>query len=488
MKQTALRIFWVGLAFLMGCANAPLIPEKAVYTDLVQKNLSETQYYKDLGLGFLSDNNYEKAIEYFRSSLDADVSNTDARYWLAVAYFQKKQSNLALIELEKLNLSSIEYSRLKVASEIYESVQSIDKVIEINQKIYALSHEPFPLWKIYEMYLKKEDFDKAFEILTELAKIDKDMYRVHLAKFSIYRKEFKLEKSLIELQKAEKVKPLDYTVMKEMISVLYDLKNWTDLYYVGLKFNKYYAFDEKISEQLAQASIQVGAFDDAISEYKKQNFLYPNSMDIVIKMTNVLLLKYNFSKPEDLYEKLYDITQSDLSLYYISKIHLSEEDFDSDMSKQENLASWSEFYPLVQIKMSRLEWLNSHHDLAIARLARAHELNPKSAEIYQEYGQLLIQSQRYYEAAGLAEKGIKERLTNEQIRLLAIYSYFQLNDLKKFLRHIDKARKMQMSNVVKVFERCLSVRLTDISCKNSVADYFKKDNLPSQNRVPAESH
>lgn len=486
-KSTFITLLGV-LALAWGCVQAPAIPEKDVYTDLFTQHISETDYYKNLATGFFNDSEYDKAVEYFKLSLEKDPTNSDSRYWLGVSFYKKNQSNLALVELEKLDVTSFEYSRLKVVSEIYESVGSFDKVLTMNQKIYELHHENFPLWKIFEMNMKSDRFDQALDSLSNLEKNGENPYRVHMARFTVYRKQKTFDKALAELQLAEKLKPLDFLAMKEMTAVYYEMKNWQDLYQAGMKYNKYHPFDETVSEHFAQACIQIKAYDDAIAEFKKQKFAWPDSMDVDFKIVNVLLLKNEYVNPEDLYKELYSLTKSDLSVYYVSKIHLSNEDYETNASKQESLASWSDIYPSVQIKLSQLEWKNDKHELALSRLERAHKLNLKSSEIYQEYGQYLIWDKKFTEAANLAEEGIKSLPADENIRLLAAYSYIKLNDQKKFQHQIDKAKKLQMPNVVKAFEKCLSVKPSDALCADSVADIYKQNVLPpSENRIPAES-
>lgn len=429
-----------------GCASAPVIPEKTIYSDLFPQSSTRTGYYKDVGLGFLNDNNYDKAVEYFKLSLLHDPNNHESRYWLSVSFFKKNQNNLALIELEKLDAVNLEYPRLKLVSDIYESADSFEKVIVVNQRLYELKKENFPLWKIYQMNLNMKRLDQAMLNLETLEKNGEEAFRVHLGRYEVLQRSNQFELALIELQQAEQAKPFDLMTMKKMTSIQYDLRKWQDLYALGIKFSKYHPYDLDVSERLSQACIRIGAYNDAIAELKKQKEIFPDSIGIEFKIAHVLFLKRDFSNAEEMYKELYEITKSDQSVFYISQIHLAQNDIGEASSTLENLASWSEYYPTAQVQLARLEWKNNQSDLALNRLRRAHQLRPDSLELYQEYGQYMIWSKRYVESIALIEQGIRSYPQDDKLRILAAYIHFKMNNMKSFKRQIELAQKINPEN------------------------------------------
>lgn len=433
-------------SLVWGCASAPVIPEKTIYSDLFPQNSTRTGYYKDVGLGFLNDNNYDKAVEYFKLSLLHDPSNNDSRYWLSVSFFKKNQNNLALIELEKLDAVNLQYPRLKLVSDIYESADSFEKVIAVNQRLYELSKENFPLWKIYQMNLNMKRLDQAMLNLETLEKNGEETFRVHLGRYEVLQRSNQFELALIELQQAEQAKPFDLMTMKKMTSIQYELRKWQDLYALGIKFSKYHPYDLDVSERLSQACIRIGAYNDAIAELKKQKEIFPDSIGIEFKIAHVLFLKRDFSNAEEMYKELYEITKSDQSVFYISQIHLAQNDIGEASSTLENLASWSEYYPTAQVQLARLEWKNNQSDLALNRLRRAHQLRPDSLELYQEYGQYMIWSKRYVESIALIEQGIRSYPQDDKLRILAAYIHFKMNNMKSFKRQIELAQKINPEN------------------------------------------
>lgn len=429
-----------------GCASAPVISEKTIYSDLFPQNSTRTEYYKDVGLGFLNDNNYDKAVEYFKLSLLHDPSNNDSRYWLSVSFFKKNQNNLALIELEKLDAVNLEYPRLKLVSDIYESADSFEKVIAVNQRLYALKKENFPLWKIYQMNLNMKRLDQAMLNLESLEKNGEEAFLVHLGRYEVLQRSSQFELALIELQHAERAKPFDLMTMKKMTSIQYELRKWQDLYVLGTKFSRYHPYDLDVSERLSQACIRVGAYDEAIAELKRQKEIFPDSLGIEFKIAHVLFLKRDFINAEDLYKELYEITKSDQSVFYISQIHLAQNDIGEASSTLENLASWSEYYPTAQVQLARLEWKNNQSDLALNRLRRAHQLRPDSLELYQEYGQYMIWSKKYVESIALIEQGIRSYPKDDKLRILAAHIHFRMNNMKSFKRQIELAKEINPEN------------------------------------------
>lgn len=429
-----------------GCASTPVIPEKTIYSDLFPQVSTRTEYYKDVGLGFLNDNNYDKAVEYFKLSLLHDPNNHDARYWLSVSFFKKNQNNLALIELEKLDANNLEYPRLKLISDIYESADSFEKVVAVNKKLFEMKKENFPLWKIYQMNLNMKRLDQAMENLTALEKNGEEAFRVHLGRYEVLQRSNQYELALIELQYAEQAKPFDLLTMKKMTAIQYELRKWQDLYVLGTKFSKYHPYDLDVSERLSQACIRVGAYDDAIAELKRQKELFPDSVGIEFKIAHVLFLKRDFVNAEELYKELYEITKSDQSVFYISQIHLAQNNIGEASTALENLASWSEYYPTAQVQLARLEWKNKESDFALNRLRRAHQLRPDSLELYQEYGQYMIWSKKYVESIALIEQGIRSFPNDDKLRILAAHIHFRMNNMKSFKRQIETAQKINPEN------------------------------------------
>jgi tetratricopeptide (TPR) repeat protein len=239
------------------------------------------------------------------------------------------------------------------------------------------------------MHLNTQNLQGAMDSLVLLEKNGEEPYRVHLGRFEVYNRQRNLELALSELQSAEKAKPFDSLTMKKMTEVQYALHKWQDLHVLGTKFSKYHPYDLDVSERLSQACIRIGAYDDAIAELKKQKELFPDSVGIEFKIAHVLFLKRDFANAEELYKELYEITKSDQSVFYISQIHLAQDDIDGAEKQLENLASWSEYYPTAQVQLARLEWKNKQADLALNRLRRAHQLRPDSLELFQEYGQYI---------------------------------------------------------------------------------------------------
>ena len=434
-------------SLVWGCASAPVIPEKTIYSDLFPQQSSRSDYYKDVGLGYLNDSNYDKAVEYFKLALLHNPDNKDSRYWLSVSFHKKNQNNLALIELEKLDaVNSLEYARLKLVSDIYESADSFEKVIAVNEKLFEMQRENFPLWKIYQMNLNLKRADAAMANLASLEKNGEEPFRVHLGRYEVLQRQSQYELALIELQQAEQAKPFDLMTMKKMTSIQFELHKWPELYALGTKFSKYHPYDLDVSERLSQACIKTAQYDDAIAELKKQKEYYPDSVGIEFKIAHVLFLKRDFVNAEDLYKELYEITKSDQSVFYISQIHLAQNDIGQASSSLESLASWSEYYPTAQVQLARLEWKNNQVDFALNRLRRAHQLRPDSLELYQEYGQYMIWSKRYVESMALIEQGVRSFPQDDKLRILAAYVHFKMNNMRSFQKQIETAQKLNPEN------------------------------------------
>lgn len=437
MNKGSFIILLLALVVSWGCTHAPAIPEKTVYSDLYPQ-LPRTEYYKQLALGAYKNEDYAQAVEYFKLSLLHDPSNNESRYWLGASYYQNKQDNLALVELDKLDaVHSFEYPRLKIIADIYEAVGSYEKALTLQQKIYELRHENFSLWRMYQINLNISHLSEALQNLNELEKNGDDPYRLHLGRYEVYRRQGQLDLGLTELQKAEKVKPLDFLAMKKIVETQYDLRQWPAAYGAGVKFTKYHLFDGQVSDWLTTACLQVGAYDDALAELKKQKAVSPDSVELDFKIAHVLFLKRDFVNPEELYSAHFNITQSDQAAL---KNNVSE------VNSFETMASWSDYYPTAQVQLANLEWKSNQYSAALERLQRAHQLRPDSLVIYKQYSQYLVWNKNYSEALSLVESGIEYFPSDDTLRVLAAYIHLKTNNMKAFQEEIVEAQKLNPEN------------------------------------------
>lgn len=447
MKRIVFYINLIVLALLSACAQFETVPDKTVYSNMFPQELSRSQYYSDLGIGFYNESQWGKAVEYFKLSLLHDEENETAKYWLAKSYYQRQQLSLALTEVENFNFSShLKYSVLQLQSDIYEKSQSFEKVILVNREMFHSKGDVSCLWKIFQMNFELGQFEEALANLHEIEKVDANLFNVHLARYTVYEKQNDLELAEAELLLAQKEKPYEEMTLNKLASIYQREAKWVQLYEVTQKYSRLHPFNFEISEKLSYAAIQLSKYDEALDELKKQKQVAKNDISLDFKIAHVLFLKKEFNKAEDLYAELYDLTKSDQSVYFISQIHLQQNDLSSAVNSLESLASWSEFYVNAQIQLAKLEWRENKNDFALNRLRRAQLLRPDSAELYYEYGQLLIWSNRYVEAIALIEQGIRSFPKNENLRIQAAYIHFKMNNMPSFQYSIEKAKELNPNN------------------------------------------
>lgn len=432
---------------LAGCASFDPNEKRTVYSDLFPQEISRTEYYKDIGLGFYNEKQYAKAIEHFRLSLLHDRNNQDARYWLAATYFKTNEDYLALIELDQIiDSEGFEVARLKIMSDIYEKAQSYEKVLALNLRIYERVQENWPLWKVYHMSLNTKNYEQAFATLSLLEEKKEDHFKVLLGRYEVYNRQKNIEAAVEQLFLADQLKPYDAMVTSQIINHQFEAKDWESVFSYASRYSKYHPYNLDVSEKLSQACIQIKKFDEAIAELKKQKELYPSSVGIEFKIAHVLFLKRDFINAEEMYTELYKLTKSDQSVFYISQIHLLQNDLQSASASLESLVSWSEYYPTAQVQLARLEWKNNQNDLAINRLRRAQQLRPDSLEIYQEYGQYLIWNKNFVESIALLEQGMRAYPKDDKLRILAAYVHFKLNNMRSFKKEIEVAQAINPNN------------------------------------------
>lgn len=431
--------------FLTSCAsiNEPIV-KKTIYTDIGPENLSRSQYYEHLGQDYFLHRDFENSIEMFRLSILHDPNNQTALFSLAQSYVNNKQNHLAMIELEKYFLHRSSYTGvtdqdMQLVSEIYERSNSFLRLIELQQDYFKKTGSTWALWKIYENQMHLKNWPDAMVTLKNLENLKQDPYKVHFARADVLEQQNKFTEALESLVLAENNKPFDQFVMRKKIQVLFDLKNWSAVSAEGAKYSKYHPYDIDISERWAYSAIQVQDYDTALSELQKQKKVYPDSIGLDFKIAHVLFLTKDYVTAKKMYEDIYELTESDESVFYLAQIYIIRNQLSKATDQIELLPPTSEYFASAQIQIARLEWKNNDKDRALNRMRTAHNKRQDSFDLYQEYAQYLIWTKNYVESIAFLEKSGQYFPKSDKLFLLSAYSHFKLNNQRKFNADIKSA-------------------------------------------------
>ena len=431
-------IFFCSLLFLFGCANTDdYVLNKTVNSDLFPQGITRAEYYFKMAIAYQDKEDFDQSIEMLRLSLLHKPDYHLARFKLGEVYHLAGKNSMAMVEIERYFATAKKDQiptdhEMKIVSEIFEKSDSYLRLVEVMQDYFSKSGSKWSQWKIFETQMKLKKYTDALTALNQLEKINEDKYKLYLAFSEYYEKQNLLANAVDYLKKAESVKALDEFAIAQRLKLNYKLQDWAAVSSDGYKYSQYHPYSLEISEKWSFAAIQMGEYDTALAELKKQKKLFPESIGLEFKIAHVLFLMKDYKKAEEAYADLYELTKSDQSVFYLAQIHLINNNYDKAVSGMELLASYSEYYPLAQVQLARLEWQNSQKDLALNRLRRAHLIRPDALDIYQEYAQYLIWSKNYVESVALLEKAFKYFPRNDQLRLLAAYNHFKLNNYRKF--------------------------------------------------------
>jgi tetratricopeptide (TPR) repeat protein len=445
----------LNLHFFAGCASVSTSTDidlsKTIYTDLSQEELPRSQYYQKLGENFYFQSDFLNAVEMFRLSLLHDSENHWSRFQLAKSLIMNQQDHLGMIELEKYfsahpDFKGIDDKDMQLISVVYEKSKSYEKLIDVQKAYFEKSKSKWSLWKIYEYQIFLGRFEQAFKTLDQLKLAGEDLSRLDLAQAEIFEQQKNWSEVIASLNRAESRKPLDEFILRKKILTHFEAKNWIALNQEGEKYNKYHPYNLEISEKWSYSTIQTKDYDIALAELKKQKKMYPDSVGLEFKIAHVLFLMKDYKSAEEAYADLYQLTQSDQSVFYLAQIHMLNNRYNEAAEKMQLLASTSEYYPTSQVELSRLEWKNSEKDLALNRMRAAHILRPDSLDLYIEYAQYLIWAKNYVEAIALLEKANMYYPQNDKIKLLSAYNHFKLNNQKQFQKDIRMAIALAPNN------------------------------------------
>jgi predicted Zn-dependent protease len=395
---------------------------------------------------------YDKLIELQKNYFDHSESKWALwkiyEYQLFLDRFDQAIKTLDQLKTvaAKINLKSADDKDMELVSLIYERTKSYDKLIELQKNYFDHSKSKWALWKTYEYQLMLNRFDQAFITIDQLKEAGEDSFRLDLAQAEIYERQKKWSDVIAALNRAEEKMPLDEFILRKKVLSYFESKDWPLLNQECERYSKYHPYNLDVSEKWAYSAIQTKDYDVALAEFKKQKEKLTDSLSVEFKIAHVLFLMKDFASAEEAYASLYERTKSDQSVFYLAQIYIINNRYADAADQVLHLASTSEYYPFLQIQLSRLEWKNNEKDLSLNRMRTAHILRPESLDLYLEYAQYLIWAKNYVEAIALLEKANTQYPQNEKIKLLSAYNHFQLNNEELFQKNIRAAIALAPNN------------------------------------------
>lgn len=467
-------IFSAFLILMTGCASF-LNKEEPSTTVTDMSNISRTNYYFNLAQNYLSTEDYDKSIDYFKLALLHDGQNLEARLGLAKAYQSTNQTQLAFEELNEISLDKINEVHFRMVFDFYVKAKSFEKAYEWSQTYYSRSQRTSALWSMYEAALLMKNYDRAHKTLDLLKSSDQPQLLVYLAQAATYEKQKDYDKALMSLKLAEDISPLDEMVLKKMVQLYSFKKDWESVVKFGEKYIQYQKRTLLISELVARASTLNKSYDKAIANYKWLSENADESFESIytLKLAHVYFLNQNYSEAKSIY---IDVLSSDKgnneAKYYLGLTHEALKEEAASERVLELVDKTSIYYPDAQVRLATKEYKENSFKDALERVQKASQERPESSVLYKAYADYLIESKDFPKALQVINKADVNVGLDADLYITKAYCQFKMNNQKAFASDLDKTLKLDPSNV-KTYEY-LSLLWYQDRKKLSETEYLSK--------------
>lgn len=455
------------LAFCFFCFSCAHVQEreslpKTITSDLFPRQISRTEYYREIATAFARDGQTALAIENYRLSLLHEPKNITAKLQLSDQFRKTKMDHLAIAELaEVLQVQPSNVLALKKLGDLYLTTHIYSKARLAYEELQKINpSDRRSIWALY--YIDKIDkkYDSA---LIQLGRIENYMnqlnesdqgfldkseagFQVATEKAAIYR----LQQNWAEEQKfllsAYREKPNFLAEVKMLSDSYFRAKNWTEAANILQRYTETNDFNFEISEKLAQASLELKNYETVLREYAKQRPWAYDPYLVDVKTAHIYFLMKDYDVAEKKYLALLNRRINDEVRYYLSKIYQLTDRQLKSVALLEQFSLDSDYYGEAQVELADYEKKNNKFDLAINRLRKAHNRRPDQVLIYKAYADLLIENNRFVETIALLEEAIGLYPKDEELRLKIAFAHYRMNNQKSFKKQISKAIQINPSN------------------------------------------
>ncbi|MGZ6487772.1 MAG: tetratricopeptide repeat protein [Pseudobdellovibrio sp.] len=419
-------------------------PVYLMKTDMYPNSISRADYYEQMGNGYVEIRQYDKAIESYKISILHNPNSSSSLIALADAYVATKRYLLAQIALQDAMKAEPQNSEItKKLGDLYLEAHLYSKAREVyEQLLKSKNHEEDAQWAIYYIYKLERKYNEALNVVAQIPQREVNRAKLAYEKAILYKAKHEFADYNFYLKEAIKYGPRDRDILLEFARNSYDNRNYKDAASALLNYSNTHSYDEQISQHLAFASVQAGVYEVAIREYEKQKTTSNDPMALDLKIAHCYYLMDDLSGAEKRYLKLAVEYQSDEARYYLGQIYLQKNDFDNSLFVLQQIPPVSDFYADAQVKMALYYKTKGEDDKSLNLLREAFVQRPDQLEVYQAYGDFLIEHKRYVETVALLERAIQLFPNDEEVRLKMAYLHFRLNNQKSFKKQIKAALKI----------------------------------------------
>ncbi len=346
---------------------------KSVFGDVKEFNLKEGDLY------FEADN-YESAINIYKSILEDNDRNVDILLRLGKSYLKLNETSTSIQVLDRiLSIQPENNEALSCISDAYTKQGDYDNALSKLRALLSLSGDNAEIQnRIAFIYYLKKDYDKAINILSGIISKEKN--------------------SITSLELLG-----DIYVCKK------DYSNAAYFYNTIVKYDP-----ENVNVYGKLAEVYSDAGDERLN-------------NIYITLGNLYKRRNEFEKAKEYYRKVHEINKDDPLYYYeMGNLYYSLADYDQAIDHYQKAEEMEFYEPDMLINMVSIYLLQNRLKSAMGAVRKGLEIEPENPEFIFSEAKIFYY-QKDYEKAIKILKSIEDKMNDN-------YEYFYIRGIMAFDR------------------------------------------------------
>jgi len=417
------------------------------FADIVENSdKSDELSFAYLYLGIIADNNEEfsKAVNYYKSAIKYMPENFFAHYNLAIAYRHKGEYKEALNELEIAQKIKPEFNEsVLMQGQLEYENNDLTKAEETLENLVEKSEDALSLYNLGMVYKKEGKLAEAKAVFLKAIDMPgspEAIYKSAAQLGVLFGAQGDFENSEIYFKKAIELNPSESKYYYNLALVQSKLGLKEDAIATLKK-----VFNLKVENPgnyvyISRLYQELGDMVNAEKALRYAKEAYPLDVEILSQLSDVLIVSGKWNEALMHLKKILDITNKTSekanALYNLGKVYTELGDFENGKKALELSFQLDNTNSQALISLGNLHYANGEGHKAIGLYKQALKNNPDDVVLLKGLSNLYINLKLYVEAEEALGRLLEHPLKND---LDTYWAYISLGKIEKQRKNFDRA-------------------------------------------------
>jgi len=511
--ENAIKIFPVNSQFLkllgqLYVQKQDYLKSKSAFEKYLKLNPNDPEIvtaisliYFNLGIESAKNKDNEKAISYFKKTIEYDSSYMEAYINIAALLMESKEYSVARQHLEKsIERFPYNYSFRKALFDVLIKLEDLDAALPILEDVQ--SHEPDNIdiaMQLAMLYRYQSKIDEAIALYDSLIKRFPKERKIYQAIIDYWRNFGRQEKIRETYELMAKAFPEDFSILTDIAITYERQEKWPE---ARAEYQKIIAREPAaIEPRIAIANTFRKEANDssAIKVLLEAHSIEVDNYDALKSLGIIYIDNGNYDAALDLYRIFYGFYNSDFyPTFRLGTTYLSMDQLDSAAIYLEKAKTMSANEPLAWYKLAEIEVLKGNKSEAVDIYKKALQFAIRRMESLQrefqteftggdgairldelgQYETLRDQMLDYKDIIDISLNFIKNKLTRDNFgQLLDSYLNDYPNSSFLYLFKADWFERADNDDeALALYKRVISLQPKEIRAHQAMAKIYEKNN------------